>query len=233
MRKLRRTPLWYRTIICLSCATFCAQALARSEYHLSDTSPGDICWPSIMPAHFKEIGLVVKESIFERAHVVIESSCQVLPSPFSTTDHDKTGYHAGAKWNQNLLIQMAPSKNGNLIVDAGIGYAIQRSSSLSLAGYGLEYHIEPSLVLPVTLSYNKPHAFGSSSSHLQFEWELNPYLFSRAITMMHRIASQTTPFSESYCTFFGTEKAYAFSPLDSDFISKQYQFGFVLERQSY
>ncbi len=192
--------------------------------------PNDTPWPTIDSGQLEELSLVVRENLFDRTHFVIESSCRVTPfeRPLDFLDSQVT-----ARWTQSVLLQIEPAKNSNFIIDLGLGYSLERSTHSTFFGEIVSNSIEPAILLPVSLAYGKSSSYGLSESYLQFEWEINPYIFSRTTTLFHRLVSLSTESSSSSLTLYGREKTSSFSPLDNDFYYKFHQVGFILEHQTY
>jgi hypothetical protein len=187
-------------------------------------------WPTLAPTDLEEIGLVVQEKLFDRAHFVLESSCRVTPfeRPLDFLESQVT-----ARWTQSILLQIEPAKHTDFLVNAGLGYSLERATFSSCFGEILAHSLEPSLLLPLTVAYNRPNCYGSSSSYLQMEWGINPYVFSRTTTLFHRLLAHADRLSLSSFTLYGREKVASLSPLDTDFECKYYQMGFIMEHQAY
>ncbi len=205
-------------------------AIIRTCSATPQDSPGQFRWPTLDPTDLEEIGLVVHEKLFERTHFVIESSCRVTPfeRPLDFLDSQVT-----ARWTQSILLQMEPAKHAGFMVNAGLGYSVERATLSSYFGEIVAYSLEPSLLLPLSIAYNRPNRYKSSSAYLQMEWEINPYIFSRTTTIFHRLLAHADRMSLSSLTLYGREKVSSLSPLDTNLEYKYYQIGFMLEHQSY
>ncbi len=217
-----------RRLFCVSISLWCSTITSLGAS--SPDFPKTTQWPTLDSTNLKEIGLVVRENIFDRTHFVIESSCRVTPfeRPLNFLDSQVT-----ARWTQSILLQIEPAKHTDFVVDLGLGYSLERSTHSSRFGEILAHSIDPSILFPVTIAYNRPNFHGSVQSYIQLEWELNPYIFSRTTTLFHRLISNSTPYSESSFTLYGRKKISSLSPLDNDFEYKFHQIGFVLERTTY
>jgi len=187
-------------------------------------------WPSLTPTGFDEIELAVRENLFDRTHFVIESSCRVTPfeRPLHFLESQVT-----AQWSQAILLQIEPARYADFTLDIGAGYALERYTHASRYGEIVAHSIEPAVLFPMTFSYSRPNRYGYAQSFLKLEWEVNSFSFSRSTTFFHRLLAQSDNSNVSAFTIYGKEKVSSYSPLDTDFESKCYQMGFVLEYQSY
>lgn len=179
---------------------------------------------------FNDIELAVRENIFDRTHFVIESACRV--TPFSQPAHFVDS-QVTAQWTQSILLQIEPIKNTDFTFDMGAGYSLERYTHAACYGEIVIHSIEPSVIFPMTFSYSRPNRYGYSQSFLQLDLEINASYFSRSTTIFHRLIAQAKDSSLSSLTLYGKEKISSYSPLDTDFESRYYQAGFVLEHRSY
>jgi len=195
-----------------------------------DRAPCENTWPSLTPVGLQDIELAVRENLFDRTHFVIESSCRVTPfaRPLDFLESQVT-----AQWSQSILLQIEPTHSLDFSLDIGAGYGLERYTHAAQYGEVLTHSIEPAVLFPITLFYNRPNRYGYAQSFFKLEWEVNSFSFSRSTTIFHRLLAHSQAKNVSAFTIYGKERISSYSPLDTDFESKYYQMGFMLEHQSY
>ncbi|MBM4223113.1 MAG: hypothetical protein FJ161_04880 [Gammaproteobacteria bacterium] len=204
--------------------------LCHATCYLHSLEPGEFNWPTLTPIMFDEIALTAEKDIFDRTHVVIESSFRFSPFEHSNTNSQP---QLTAQWSQCALVQMDYPKYGNFSMSMGFGYNLDRNIHSLDFGTHVWETVNPALILPLTIMFNQSNRHSTFKTVFSLDWEIGLDYYCRTNSILHRFQIETSKENSLDVLLFTKRKSFYYDAYQASSFFHIHQIGFMLEHSSY
>jgi hypothetical protein len=147
--------------------------------------PDESQWPSTVFASSPSLELKAQEDVFAYTQLIIRG---LYRQPLMNTTHEESSFipQLLSEWSQLCLLQIETPTKTSCSLNSGIGYRLKLYQMYSHREHERIHHIQPTFLMPFTLSTTSSFKNWDTWTLLNIELEIDYHYISRNINISHQ-----------------------------------------------